>query len=106
MRPTRQKTFFDNVMPNLDQPLFTADLGESTGTYEFGAIDGSKFKGELSYVDVDAASGFWQFASPFVTIGGQRVSNAGGSPAIAGMRPSPLLLLLLLLLLTPSATAR
>lgn len=29
--PTQQQTFFDNALPNLDSPLFTADLGYHTG---------------------------------------------------------------------------
>jgi len=42
-KKTPQKTFFDNVMPTLDLPVFTADLDpDGTGVYEFGKIDASK----------------------------------------------------------------
>jgi len=87
VRPQQQKTFFDNVMPDLAQPLFTADLDDNGGTYEFGTIDTSKFSGDLAWEPINAASGFWQFSSPFVTVGGQKVQNQRGTPAIAGMFP-------------------
>jgi len=80
----QQKTFFDNVLPSLAQPVFTADLKEDgTGFYQFGTIDTSKFNGELTWVAVNSSNGFWQFPSPSITIGGQQKNNLGGSPAIA-----------------------
>lgn len=38
VRPKPQHTFWENVLPDLSHPVFTADLEETdgTGTYEFG----------------------------------------------------------------------
>lgn len=84
VQPTSQKTFFDNVKPSLAQPLFTADLKHATtGSYEFGNIDSSKFSGSLTYVPIDSSQGFWQFRSDRFSVGGQEQQNPGASPAIA-----------------------
>lgn len=49
VKPAKQKTFFENVMPTLIQPLFTADLRRGApGAYEFGRIDDSRFAGQLT----------------------------------------------------------
>jgi len=85
VQPQPQKTFFDNVMPQLQMPVFTVDLtNDSTGTYEFGRIDQAKFSGQLTTVPVNTANGFWQVDSPTFAVGGVVMPNAGGSPAIAG----------------------
>lgn len=92
VKPTKQTTFFDSVMPQLAMPVFSVDLkNDSTGTYQFGAIDQSKFQGQLTTVPVNSQSGFWQVDSPTVTIGNQKVANQGGSPAIADTGTSLLL---------------
>ncbi len=66
VRPAKQKTFFENVMPSLAEPLFTADLRRETpGAFEFGRIDDSKFAGGLTWVPAFTGRGFWE------------VSNAG-----------------------------
>lgn len=88
-RKAPQKTFFENVMPDLDMPVFTADLtNDNTGTYEFGKIDQSKFQGELAWVPVDSSDGFWQVDSKSFAIGGQVIQNPNASPAIAGVSQS------------------
>ena len=45
----------------LEQPLFTADLHDDgqPGTFDFGFIDSSKFKGQLSYIPADLSQGYW-----------------------------------------------
>jgi hypothetical protein len=64
VKPTQQKTFFDNVLPSLAEPVVTADLrANSLGSYEFGAIDTTKFTGSLSWAPIDATNGFWQVSS-------------------------------------------
>jgi Eukaryotic aspartyl protease len=64
VRPTQQKTFFDNVLPSLTEPVFTADLrAGSLGSYEFGVIDTTKFSGSLSWAPINTTRGFWQFSS-------------------------------------------
>ncbi|USW57270.1 Putative aspartic peptidase A1 family, aspartic peptidase, active [Septoria linicola] len=86
VQPTPQKTFFENVMDDLTEPLFTADLEDNmgTGTYEFGAIDTSKFQGDIHYVDVDNSDGWWQFPLPSVKFGNRTMTcNSTCAPAIA-----------------------
>ncbi|OCK87226.1 acid protease [Cenococcum geophilum 1.58] len=92
VKPTQQKTFFDNIMDTLDEPVFTANLkNDTTGTYEFGKIDNTSFQGDLSWVPVNAASGFWEFNSTSFTINGKTQQNPTGSPAIADTGTSLLL---------------
>jgi hypothetical protein len=85
VKPQQQKTFFDNVMPSLAEPLFTADLrAGANGAYEFGRIDTSKFTGDLTFVDIDNSQGFWQFASDqFAVDGGKAQTAVAGNQAIA-----------------------
>lgn len=85
VKPTQQKTFFDNIMPSLAAPVFTANLRHATvGAYEFGRIDATQFHGELHYAPVDPAQGFWQIASQRFAVGGGAVQkNENASPAIA-----------------------
>ena len=71
VKPVKPKTFFENVMPSLAQPLFTADLRrDTTGAYEFGRIDASKYAGRLSWAPVNTAKGFWQVSSMGFAVGG------------------------------------
>lgn len=89
---TPQKTFFDNVMGDLDMPVFTADLDpDGTGVYEFGKIDATKFQGEMAWIPVNASSGFWQFASTKFAVGDQVMDNPTASDAIADTGTSLLL---------------
>lgn len=84
MKPKRQKTFFENVMASLEQPLFTATLKRGVmGSYEFGVVDRAKFQGELAHVPVDPSQGWWQFTSPGARIGEQDVDTRG-TPSIVG----------------------
>lgn len=92
VKKTPQKTFFDNVMNDLDLPVFTADLDpDGTGVYEFGKIDTTKFQGDLTWVPVKAETGFWQFPSTKFAIGNQTFENPQGSDAIADTGTSLLL---------------
>lgn len=75
--PTKQKTFFDNIIPDLTQPVFTAALLDSGGSYEFGKIDTSSFVGELSVASIHTDSGFWQFDSTSATANGHSISMPG-----------------------------
>ncbi|KAI8942537.1 hypothetical protein NX059_000599 [Plenodomus lindquistii] len=91
-KKTPQKTFFDNVMPTLDEPVFTADLDpDGTGVYEFGKIDTTKFEGEMAWIPVKAETGFWQFPSTKFAVGDQQFENPAGSDAIADTGTSLLL---------------
>lgn len=60
VKPTQQKTWFDNIAQSLDAPVFTADLKHNApGSYLFGGIP-SEAK-EVLYAPVDDSQGFWQF---------------------------------------------
>jgi hypothetical protein len=84
VKPQAQKTFFDNVMPGLAEPVFTADLRHKTvGAYSFGKIDSSRFNGTLSWANIDSSNGFWEFSSTKFAINGQTMEAIGGR-AIAG----------------------
>ncbi|OQD71361.1 hypothetical protein PENPOL_c001G10676 [Penicillium polonicum] len=68
--PKRQNTFFDNVAPSLDEPVFTVRLlSNGVGEYEFGTVDPKKYQGVLANVSVDSSNGFWQFDSAQYAIG-------------------------------------
>lgn len=70
VKPVKQKTFFENVMPSLAQPLFTVDLRKDTaGAYEFGRIDATKFLGQLTWIRASTAKGFWQVSTRGFTVG-------------------------------------
>ena len=68
--PDQQETFFDNAKSQLSAPLFTADLGfHAPGTYNFGFIDSSAYKGNITYTSVSTAQGFWEFTSTGYAVG-------------------------------------
>ncbi|KAK5996892.1 Aspartic protease PEP3 [Cladobotryum mycophilum] len=85
VKPKKQKTFFDNVMGSLSEPVFTVDLKKNaTGSYEFGKVDASKFKGDLATIPVNDSQGFWQFSSEkFAVDGGMPHDATKGGQAIA-----------------------
>ncbi|KAK5078354.1 hypothetical protein LTR64_003235 [Lithohypha guttulata] len=77
--PTAQKTFFDNVIAELSQPVFTAQLrGDAAGSYEFGHIDTSSFTGELNVIPIDSSRGFWEFDSTSAIVNNKAVQIQGG----------------------------
>ncbi|CZS89306.1 probable aspergillopepsin A precursor [Rhynchosporium agropyri] len=93
VKPAQQKTFFDNAMPGLAMPVFTADLRKAAvGSYEFGNIDSSKFNGSLTWANVNTTQGFWQFSSnkfqvgtgaPMTIQGGQAIADTGTTLMLA-----------------------
>lgn len=84
VKPNKQSTFFETIMPQLSQPIFSVDLkNDSSGTYLFGAVDQSRFVGTLTTIPITPNTGFWQVNSPTFQIGKTKVANQGGSPAIA-----------------------
>ncbi|PSS00683.1 eukaryotic aspartyl protease [Coniella lustricola] len=94
VKPQQQKTFFDNVMPSLAMPVFTADLRKaSVGAYTFGAIDATKFNGTMAWIPVNTTQGFWQFSSTKFAVGtgaaqagnptGQAIADTGTTLIIA-----------------------
>ncbi|KAF3767941.1 acid protease [Cryphonectria parasitica EP155] len=94
VQPQQQKTFFDNAMATLAEPVFTADLRKaSVGAYTFGAIDATKFNGTMSWAAVNTTMGFWQFSSTKFAVGtgaaqaanptGQAIADTGTTLIIA-----------------------
>jgi hypothetical protein len=84
VQPQQQKTFFDNAAATLPEPVFTADLRHAAaGSYEFGAIDSTKFTGNLNWADVNTTSGFWQFSSQSFSVSTGGTTNVAGGQAIA-----------------------
>jgi aspergillopepsin I len=62
VKPKAQKTWFDNIRPQLAQPVFTAALKRrSVGTYDFGYVDKGKYKGEINWHTITGTKGFWDF---------------------------------------------
>jgi hypothetical protein len=50
IKPTKQQTFFENIKPTLREPLFTVSLKKNTtGIYDFGFIDSSKYIVSLAF---------------------------------------------------------
>lgn len=84
VQPQQQKTFFENIMDQLDSPVFTANLEDTaSGSYTFGEIDASQYSGQIHYTAVDSSNGFWQFDSDTYDIGGTQSACTTCSPAIA-----------------------
>lgn len=86
IRPDSQKTFFDNIAPDLSSPVFTASLKTGgPGAYEFGNIDESLFQGDLTEVVVDTSRGFWEFESRAFAVGDQPVQERPGGGGAGGL---------------------
>lgn len=84
VKPVKQKTFFDNALPTLPEPVFTADLkAGTTGAYEFGVIDSTKFSGSLSWAPINTETGFWQFSSTQFSVNNGPLIMEPGGQAIA-----------------------
>ncbi|KAF2864306.1 aspartyl protease [Piedraia hortae CBS 480.64] len=79
VKPQQQKTFFDNVKDSIPQRLFTATLKHnSPGSYDFGFLNRSKFRGEIVYVPVDASRGLWTFDAGSFSVGNGRLQGRIG----------------------------
>lgn len=84
VKPAQQKTFFDNALSTLAEPVLAADLRHaSAGSYEFGAIDSTKFNGTLQWAAVNTTQGFWQFTSAKFSVGTGATMVNPGNQAIA-----------------------
>ncbi|PGH06985.1 hypothetical protein GX51_02024 [Blastomyces parvus] len=70
MRPEKQTTFLESIAPDLEEPVFTAQLkAQAPGSYEFGTIDKTKFSGDMIDVPVDNSRGFWEVKSSMFKVG-------------------------------------
>ena len=76
--PNQVATFFQNAIPTLAAPLFTANLKKGKpGNYNFGYIDSSEYTGSITYTTVKTANGFWEFTGSGYAIGsGSFVSSS------------------------------
>ena len=83
IEPQQQQTFFANVITDLSQPVFTAQLkGGEVGAYEFGRIDTTAFTGDLATVPVDSSRGFWEVDSAAAAVNGQNISIPNGKAIV------------------------
>jgi Eukaryotic aspartyl protease len=85
IKPKGMTTFLDTIQKDLAQPIMAANLKHGTpGSYAFGQVDPSAFKGQLANTPVDSSSGFWQFNSTRFVVGNQPPqNNPNPAPAIA-----------------------
>ncbi|KAF5021306.1 hypothetical protein F66182_6704 [Fusarium sp. NRRL 66182] len=61
VRPTPQRTYFQNVQNNLAVPVFTANLKKGTaGNYNFGYINQGEYSGVIHFAKVTKGSPWWQ----------------------------------------------
>ena len=68
--PNKVATFFENAIPTLAEPLFTANLKKGEpGNYNFGYIDSSEYTGDITYAPVSTANGFWEFTGSGYAVG-------------------------------------
>ena len=68
--PNQVATFFQNAIPSLAAPVFTANLKKGkAGNYNFGYIDSSEYTGSITYVPVKTTNGFWEFTGSGYAVG-------------------------------------
>ena len=73
VRPTKQKTYFENIKDQLAEPLFTVNLKKGEpGNYNFGYIDDSEYVDEIVYTPVEENTPFWK-----VNLSGYQVGSEG-----------------------------
>jgi hypothetical protein len=74
-KPTKQPTWFDNIRSTLATPLFTASLNRlAPGSYDFGYIDKTKYKGEIVWTTVKPGS-YWGLSPTGFAIGSGPTEN-------------------------------
>lgn len=80
-----QRTWFENVMWQLVNPLFTANLKAGmSGYYKFGQIDHTAYKdGTLWYTKVDNSTSLWGFESSQYAIGSGNTQTNSNSDSMA-----------------------
>ncbi|KAJ6780236.1 hypothetical protein PWT90_08233 [Aphanocladium album] len=77
IKPTKQKTWFDNIAPSLDKNLFTVRLRhQAEGSYNFGYIDTNQYSGTINY------------APAFTDSLGHRLFNSSGYSVGSGSTKS------------------
>ena len=81
IQPSPQPTWFENVMWELVDKLFTVNLkAGKAGYYKFGKIDNTAFKdGTLWYSKVDNSGGYWGFDSSRYAVGSGNIQTNSNS---------------------------
>ena len=88
-------TWFENAKSALVAGVFTANLKKgAAGYFNFGSVDATAAKGDITYTPIDTSSGFWQVQSASYKIGdGEATQYAKGKvDTIADSGSSVLLL--------------
>jgi aspergillopepsin I len=81
IKPKAQLTWFDNIKPKLAAPVFTSALKRrQPGTYDFGFIDKAKYRGNITYVNVNSKRGFWDFQITGFAVGSSAVQTPQDGP--------------------------
>lgn len=76
VRPTKQKTYMDNIKNFLALPVFTANLQKGKpGTFNFGFIDKTQYTGLITYSPVDTDTSYWKFPVSGYQIGKDAYKN-------------------------------
>ena len=76
VKPTRQLTWFDNIRSKLATPVFAVSLKRrAPGTYDFGYIDKTKYRGGIVWTDVKGVKGYWDFTPSGWAIGEGKQMN-------------------------------
>ncbi|KAL7911339.1 aspartic peptidase domain-containing protein [Trichoderma velutinum] len=71
VRPTKQKTYLDNIKDQLAKPLFTANLKKGKpGNYNFGYINASEYTGDIQYAAINPKGPLWE-----ISVSGYRVGS-------------------------------
>jgi Eukaryotic aspartyl protease len=71
IKPQAQPTWFENIRTKLAEPVFVSILKRhAPGSYDFGFLDKSKYKGELAWQNVQDVRGFWDFKVEGLQVGG------------------------------------
>ncbi|CAM1505135.1 Fc.00g107720.m01.CDS01 [Cosmosporella sp. VM-42] len=70
VRPSKQKTYIENIQTKLALPIFTANLQKGKpGSYSFGSVDPTQYTGHISYTAVDQNTPFWKFRASGFQVG-------------------------------------
>lgn len=78
--PNLCDTFMDDAINQGLKPVFTSLLKyQATGSYDFGFINSTKYKGSITYANVDKSQGFWQFNPSGYAIGSGSTVSPGNS---------------------------
>jgi hypothetical protein len=73
VRPTKQKTYIENIKDELEVPLFTVNLRKGRpGNYNFGYINELEYTGEIEYAPIKKGSHYWE-----VIVSGYQVGEDG-----------------------------